>query len=494
VSIRARIFFVFVTAVIAGFALLAHWISRDVSDRYSESFEEVMVDSANLLAEIITTDLNSTAASNSNTANLNNSTYKKLGESLQRLQLRKFSAHIYELEKTQVDIRIYVTDAKGIVIFDSDQGNAVGEDYSEWRDVHLTLKGQYGARATKVNGIASTGDPSRTLTIAYVAAPVYQHGKIIGSVTLAKPKNNIDRFVANAKTNLTKAVLISVVIALLLGLMLYTWVSQPLQTLVNYANAVGRGERVPLPQLGNNEIGRVGDAIEHMRQSLEDKQYVEHYVQSLTHEIKSPLTAIHSAAELLARDLPAEKREQFANTILKETDRLSDFASQLLQLAALEKRQQIEKTNHISVKELVNDVVESHTLECNANQLDVTFNLANDLKISCDKFLIRQAIDNLLRNAIEFSPKNGKIIITVEQHSQFVSLKIHDNGPGIPEFAKERIFERFYSLPRPETGLKSSGLGLNFALEVAQLHGGSLTLKNCHSGTCAHLQLPFNSH
>ena len=238
-NIRTRIFFVFAMAVITGFTLLAYWISSDVGDRYSESFEELMVDTANLLAEIITTDMNS-----GDTALL------QLDDAFRRLQLRRFSAQIYELEKTHVDIHVYVTDDKGIVLFDTDGGKAVGEDYSEWRDVHRTLMGQYGARATHVTDGRPTTDPEEELTIAYVAAPIYRQGEIAGVVTVAKPKSNIDRFIAKAKSNLMLAVVISVALVLLLGYMLYIWVSRPLQTLVDYAHSIGRGERIKLPQLG----------------------------------------------------------------------------------------------------------------------------------------------------------------------------------------------------------------------------------------------------
>ncbi|MCB1863116.1 MAG: two-component system sensor histidine kinase CreC, partial [Gammaproteobacteria bacterium] len=131
-NIRTRIFFVFAMAVVAGFTLLAYWISSDVNDRYSESFEELMVDTANLLAEVITTDMNS-----------GDIALQQLDDAFKRLRLRRFSAQIYELEKTHVDIRVYVTDGKGIVLFDTDADSAVGEDYSQWRDVHRTLQGRY---------------------------------------------------------------------------------------------------------------------------------------------------------------------------------------------------------------------------------------------------------------------------------------------------------------------------------------------------------------
>ncbi|MCB1615597.1 MAG: HAMP domain-containing protein, partial [Pseudomonadales bacterium] len=324
-SIRARIFFVFAATVIVGFTLLMNWISEDVSDRYSESFEEIMVDSANMLAEIISNDIN----------NADND-MMQLGQAFDRLAQRRFSAKIYDMEKTSVDIRVYVTDAGGKVIFDSDNNAAVGEDYSDWLDVSRTLKGEYGARATRVPGKVSAGDPDQPLTIAYVAAPIYRDGDIVGSVTLAKPKTNIDRFVANARASLKFAVMFSIVLALLLGFMLYTWVSQPLQKLVDFTNRVSKGERIPPPALGNNEIGEVAGAIENMRQALEDKQYVETYVQTLTHELKSPLTAIQASAELLEQDLPADKRAQFTRNIINETRRLNEFANQLLALAALE--------------------------------------------------------------------------------------------------------------------------------------------------------------
>jgi two-component system sensor histidine kinase CreC len=477
-NIRTRIFFVFAAAVIAGFALLAYWISSDVADRYSESFEELMVDTANLLAEIITTDIN-----NGDTALL------QLDDAFSRLRLRRFSAQIYELEKTHVDIRVYVTDEKGIVLFDTDDSKAVGEDYSAWRDVHRTLKGEYGARATRIIDDQPTGDPAKELTVAYVAAPIYQQGNIVGVVTLAKPKSNIDRFVAKAKSNLMLAVVISVGLVLLLGYLLYIWVSRPLQTLMDYVQGVGRGERIRLPQLGDNEIGRVGAAIDSMRQALEDRQYVERYVQSLTHEMKSPLTAIHAAAELLGRDLPQDKREQFADTIVKETERLNTFANRLLQLAAVEKCRDIEKPGLFSLAPLVTDVIEAHAPECDSRKLTVTLDKTASPAMQGDPLLIRQAIDNLYRNAVDFSPPGGRVALAIYPENSHTVIDISDEGPGVPEYVGERVFERFFSLPRPGTGQKSTGLGLNFAREVAELHGGSLMLENLNPGTRARLRL-----
>ncbi len=478
-SIRARIFFVFIAAAIAGFALLAHWIRNDVADRYSESFEEVMVDTANLLAEIIATDIEH-----------GDGDFIQLGEALDRVAGRRFSAQIYEFEKTHVDIHVYVTDDKGMVVFDSDGGQAVGEDYSDWRDVHRTLKGEYGARATRFPDTVSPDDPARELTVAYVAAPIYRQGRIAGVVTVAKPKYNIDRFVAHAKDKLLLAVLLAIGMVVALALMLYSWVSRPLQALVDYAHRISRNERVELPRLGDNEIGRVGEAMDGMRQALEDKQYVERYVQTLTHELKSPLTAIQAAAELLDRDLPADKREQFVRTILRESDRLNQFASQLLQLAALEKQRQLDNPAEFSLDDLLDEIVDTHRADCEQRELTINRPTGDEKSIRGDRFLLRQAIDNLLRNAIEFSPAGGEIRIETQPVKAHIAVDILDQGPGVPDYVGERIFERFYSLPRPDTGRKSTGIGLTFAREVAELHGGELALTNLQPGTRARLLLP----
>jgi two-component system sensor histidine kinase CreC len=480
VSIRTRIFFVFVATMVAGFALLGHWIRNDVADRYSESFEEVMVDMANLLAEIITTDIA-----------LGDKQLQRFDQAFSRVEQRRFIAQIYDFEKTTVDIQVYVTDDRGIVIYDSDEGQAVGEDYSDWRDVHRTLLGEYGARATRFPEEVSPHDPARELTVAYVAAPIYMQGRIAGVVTVAKPKYNIDRFVDHAKTKLIWAVLLALALVVAVALMLYGWVSRPLQSLLDYANRISRNERVDLPQLGDNEIGRVGQAMEEMRRTLEDKEYVERYVQTLTHELKSPLTGIQTAAELLSRDLPAEKREQFANTILRESERLSLFSSQLLQLTALEKRRRLEQPTEFSINQTIEDVIESQRLDCEQREITISFQAQSSYSITGDPFLIRQAIDNLLRNAIEFSPASGSISVRAEQKKNDLIISIADQGPGIPDYVGERIYERFYSLPRPDTGRKSTGIGLTFAREVAQLHGGELALKNQDSGTLASLTLPL---
>ncbi|HNZ57552.1 MAG TPA: ATP-binding protein, partial [Methylophilaceae bacterium] len=103
-----------------------------------------------------------------------------------------------------------------------------------------------------------------------------------------------------------------------------------------------------------------------------------------------------------------------------------------------------------------------------------------------EAFLLGQAIYNVLDNALDFSPENSHIQIHISQQQHQAHIRIQDQGTGIPDYALTKIFDKFYSLPRPQNtanaGQKSTGLGLNFVQEVVKLHGGSITLQNNSNG------------
>jgi two-component system sensor histidine kinase CreC len=317
------------------------------------------------------------------------------------------------------------------------------------------------------------------------------NGKLVGVVSLGKPKTNIQRFVDNARRKLIYAVLAASGVAIILALLLYLWVSRPLQALVEYAHAVGEGRSEHLPLLGDNEIGRVGEAIEAMRKALEDKAYVETYVQSLTHEVKSPLTAIRASAELLAGEVPAERRAAFVKTIESEVDRLSDISDRLLELAALERSGRLRHAEPVALHALAARVAAATRASAAARGVTVTESYRGSDAVRGDPLLLQQAIDNLLRNALDFSAAGQSVTLSASADNLGVTVGVQDEGPGIPEYARERIFDRFYSLPRPASGRKSTGLGLNFVREVAQLHGGSITIENPARGTLALLFIPW---
>jgi two-component system sensor histidine kinase CreC len=117
--------------------------------------------------------------------------------------------------------------------------------------------------------------------------------------------------------------------------------------------------------------------------------------------------------------------------------------------------------------------------------------LPESCRVNGDRFLLQRALANLLHNALEFSPEGGSIDVAVASTRRHHEIRVRDHGPGLPEFAEKRVFDRFYSLPRPGTGRKSTGLGLSFVREIADLHHGTVELKNHpEGGALAVLRLP----
>ena len=448
--IRTRIFLGIFFLLGVGFYFLIDLVVKDIKPRYRESTEEPIVDSARVLAAIAAT-----------TARQGKIDVELFRNSFEKVRSESFVARIYDLLKTRVDLRVYITDRDGIVLFDSDDGLAEGQDYSQWRDVHLTLRGKYGARATP-----SRLDPD--VSVLYVAAPILLQGETIGVLTVGKPTSNAGRFMLAAQRKLVLGGTILCLTLIVVGLFLSVIITHPIQRLTEYARAVRDDKRMPLPALGSGEMAALGTAFEEMRETLEGKRHVEHYVRTLTHEIKSPLLAIQGAVELLSEEMPAEQRQRFLENIRTESERIGTIVEQLLLLASLESRQTIESAEPVPLDDLLADVEQSLAPLMESRGVQLTITGLQGCVIMGERFLVRQAVLNVVQNAVEFSPPGGVVTATAKRTETAVTLTIRDHGPGIPDYARDRVFQRFYSLKRPTTGKKlgpgaQTGTGNPFA-------------------------------
>lgn len=460
-KIRTRILLAFLLVMAGGFYLLVDWVLGDLRPRYLEATEESLVDTANLLASV--------AAQAYHEGSFD---IPAIRATLDPTFSREFHARVYELDKTRVDLRVYLTDAGGIVLYDSDGGAAEGENYRRWNDVYRTLKGTYGARSTR------TVQDDPTTSILHVAAPVLVDGKIQGSLTVCKPTRSANLFIQSAKRKILYASASAVLVVLLLGLITAAWVTRPLECLTRYAADVRDGKQPVLPEFGTSEIGSLARSMDEMRDALEGKEYVENYVQTLTHELKGPLSAIQGAVELLHEDMEPDRRDRFLDNLLAETRRIQNLVDRLLLLSSLEGRNALRDREPVELTGLIRDLRESLTPVLEAREIGWVLDAETPQTVEGERFLLRQGLANLLQNAIDFSPDGGTIRVAVTGTAEAVEIEITDQGPGIPDYAVTKIVDRFYSLPRPGTGKKSSGLGLSFVNEVAGLHGGVLEVRN----------------
>ncbi|MEN9865371.1 MAG: hypothetical protein RL748_961 [Pseudomonadota bacterium] len=464
----------FLIVGLAAWFLLAVFV-QEVKPGVRSTLEDALVDSANLLAQMVSRDMKA--------GTLNQSVALDV---LHQYSQHPVNANIYGTRKQSLDYRVYITDAKGMVLFDS-SGQDVGKDYSRWNDVYLTLRGQYGARSTR---LVADDDLS---SVMHVAAPIKDGERIIGVLTVAKPILTVQSFVERSQRKIMQRGFWLLLLSLLIGLGFVFWLMLTLRRLMAYIAAVEAGQKAVLPPLGNNELGVLGRALEAMRHQLEGKQYSEQLMHTLAHELKSPIAAIQGSAELLSEPMPEPERQRFLDNILQQNARQKQLIDKLLALVRLEKQQDLPHTEAIDVAHWLSQVQQDFCAKLAAQRLQCQLVIdpaARHASIRGDALLLRQALGNLLDNAIDFAPQGSSITLAAHCEGGQLRVDVSDQGSGIPDYASGRLFERFYSLPRAD-GSKSTGLGLPFVQEVMALHRGRVQIANLAAGgCCASLNLP----
>jgi two-component system sensor histidine kinase CreC len=473
-SKRNRIFIGILLIFAAGIAFLLYRVVADIDPRYRESAEESLVETSQLLAALVEQDVRGGAIDTA-----------RLEPVFRALYARRLNAQIYSLNKTRVEMRAYVTDRSGRVLFDS-LGQAAGADFSRWRDVSLTLRGGYGARATP----DVENDPQTS--VMYVGAPIRWNNEVIGVASVGKPVRSFGQFVAAAREKTLYVGVVSVLGVLLLAVIVSVWLVRPFGLIADYVRYVRAERSLSLPRLGRRALGVIGAAYEEMRDALAGRNYVADYVQTLTHEIKSPLSAIRGAAELLQEPkMPQEQRERFTANITREAGRIQEMVDRMMELTTLETRRFLDSVEPVALQPLLEELAGTAQAPAAARGIRITVDAAQDASVEGDAFLLRRAISNLLDNAIDFSPDGGQVRLSLERGPRSVLVRVRDEGPGIPEYAQDKVFEKFYSLARPRSRRKSTGLGLSFVREIASLHRGRIELANADAGgAVATLTLP----
>lgn len=447
----------FLIVAVAGYFVLSIFV-QEVKPGVRRATEGTLVDTANLLAQIARLDMQRADVA-----------HGQLAQAFAQLNQRPIGANIAGIRKDRSEYHVYLTDQDGKVIFDS-SGKALGQDYSRWNDVYLTLRGQYGARSTRSN------PQDENSSVMYVAAPVLEQGKVIGVLSVGKPNSTMAPVIKRSERRILWAGALLLGIALLIGLGFVWWINRSIGRLVRYADGVAQGESAPLPKMGGHELTQLAQALESMRMKLEGKAYIEQYVHTLTHELKSPLAAIRGAAELLQELPPPATAQRFLTNIEQQSTRIQQLVDKLLVQARLESRPGLE-TAPLAIAALVRQAVAGKEAQAARRGIVLQIEGTEEITLTGDALLISQALTNLLDNALDFTPAGGSIGVRGERHESHYRITVSDDGSGIPDYALDKVFERFYSLARADKP-KSSGLGLSFVQEVARLHRGAIRLDN----------------
>ena len=466
-----RVFFGFFLIAGLSAVLLLKVFLAEVKPSVREVMEDLMVETANLLAEVAVDEMAAGQPAPDG----------RLAAQLRRYTQRDVDAVIWGLRKQSLDLRIYVTDATGRVVLDSGQPSAVGQDYSQWNDVARTLRGDYGARASPYGRHDST--------VLVVAAPVLQGGRTLGVVSVAKPVASVQRFIDRAERRVFLAGAALLAASLVVGVAVTWWLVATVRRLRRYAQRVQAGQALAPPDVPG-ELGDLAHAMDDMRRRLEGREQLEHDVRALTHELKSPLAALRASGELLQDELPVADRQRFAAQVLDQTARLQTLVERVLALSQLESQLGLGERQHIALADWADAQLARQAPRLAQKALTPTWTERADATTAVDVALLELAFGNLLVNAIDFAPAGSPLELTVSTTAETVRLALRDRGPGVPASVFSQLGQRFFSTARPGSLVKGSGLGLAIARRIAELHGGQLTFEAAGPGLRVTLVLP----
>jgi two-component system sensor histidine kinase CreC len=315
-----------------------------------------------------------------------------------------------------------------------------------------------------------------------VRAPVRRGGELVGWVGVGRPLDSVTERVKRARWRLVIHAGAVAAVMLAAGWWLSARLTRSLERLTTHVQAVRDGRPTVLPKSRAAEVTALAGAFAEMRAALEGKAYIERYTQALAHELKAPLSSIRGAAELLGEDLPAAERTRFLGNLRSETGRIQAIVERMLELAAIEARHGRLELAAVDLCVIAGEVVAGADGAAAAKRVTLRLKDGPPVRVRGERFLLAQAISNLAQNALDFSVSGGTILLEVSVENGLGRVVVEDSGPGVPDYALPRIGERFYSLARPETGRKSTGLGLSMVIEIARLHGGNFVLRNRPEG------------
>lgn len=484
-GLRLLFGYLLVTGLAAFFLLRVFMVEIKPSVR--DVMEDILVDTANLLAETAAADLAALPPGGTLDA-----AHSPFAQAVMAYGSRPIDAKIWGLQKRTLDFRVYLTDAAGRVVFDSGPVPALGEDYSRWRDVARTLRGEYGARASPDDDSDNGGN------VMYVAAPVRRAGQTIGVLTVAKPSSSVARFIARAERKVLTAGVLLLGLSLLVGVAVTAWTVHSVRRLRRYAQQVGTddlqpGAVPPAPPQLPGELGDLAQAMDRMRARLEGREHLEHTVRALTHELKGPITAIHGAAELLHDELPAADRQRFSAQIDQQAQRMNDLVEQMLALSKLESLRGLPDQQPVPLLALTEQVLGQHAARLEQRGLRLHWLQRDGTPVAGDAQRLALALSNLLVNAMAWAPPNSVLDLCIQPLAAPPRLhwSLRDRGPGVPDYALPQLGQRFFSTAEPASGRKGSGLGLAIVRQVVALHGGQLRFEPAQPGLRVVIELPL---
>jgi len=395
------------------------------------------------------------------------------------------------------NLAIYVTDKDGLLVLDS-RGLTLGKDMRDANEVESALSGVTDSTSVVMEEAAGS-KKARGAVIEYflksrflnASNPIYgNNGEIIGTLVVVAPLIDL-----MGESYLLRFIFYIFVISLLFGFLGSYRISRNINRIQKYTSNLFGGEDVLMPDL-NNQFNKLARTIRDARVDVELKDDVEQYIDTLAHELRTPITGIQLTAENLLTPMSDKQRKRFVENILESNRHMDILVNRLLELSRIERREALKNVEMLNIKEAVNTVLKapSRIKTILDKDLNIDIQISSNATLNGEKILLEQAIGNIINNALDFSPASGKITIKASQTNNAITIIVLDDGAGIPPQVINKLFTRFFSVTRPDTGARGNGLGLRFVRKIMKLHGGEVSLQNrfIQQGAEARLRFPLS--
>ncbi|MDP3237929.1 MAG: ATP-binding protein [Myxococcales bacterium] len=375
-----------------------------------------------------------------------------------------------EVSKTTL-AGLRLVDVNGVVLASSQEGN-IDHSVESRVEFQRALTGEAVSllreRPKEAADSALEGLSRSNAIRVVVALPVIRHGRVWGVVLLLRTPMTLAKAVYGDRKNLgaTTAVLLGVITLVVLGLSIV--VVRPVRALVKQTRAISVGDvegsrAIPRPRVA--ELAELSTSLEAMAGLLDQRaRYIQGFTSSVSHEFKTPLSAMRGAIELLTDDyeaLSAEQRRKFLSNLRADTDRLTRLVERLMLLA----RADVASANAETAD--VNEVVKS------LEQPRVEVNAEPGLRARIPFDALNATLRHLVENGLKHAGPAATVRITARREADRIVIDVSDDGPGISEANAKRIFEPFFTTARDSGG---TGLGLSIAAALLRAFSGSVTL------------------
>lgn len=325
--------------------------------------------------------------------------------------------------------------------------------------------------------------------ILSTAAPVTKDGKTSAIIIVTRADTKIQKTFGVMRVGILQFFVGSLLVTLLFSLYLSASIGHPLRKLASAAEAVRENRNAALiPDFSyrKDEIGELSLALREMAQDLQERiESIERFAADVSHELKNPLTSLRSAVETLEKIKREEDRQKLMNIIMHDLIRMDRLISDISHASRLDVELLREVLTPVDLRQVILPLLDVYrkpldranseggpeSIECKG--------LSRPVRVLGQSVRLSQIFENLVSNALSFSPAGKPIILTVNSGPEFVTVIVDDFGPGIPENRLEKVFERFYTeRPENESFGSHSGLGLSIVRQIVDAHNGTIQAQN----------------